>query len=316
MPAAKNNSWDAIIVGGGPAGCNAAMVLARCHRKVLLVDEGHQRNILSHGMHNYLTRDDMLPKDFLGITHEELDKYGVVRLKARADCARILPNNHFEVDVAGNGTQQCRRLLLSTGVTDNIPDVPGMKELWGCSVFHCPFCDGWECTGKHIGLYAQKFNGFGMALALMPFAKKVTLFTDGRHYLRRAQREELNQHGVEVITRRLEKLVADKQKLTGVALQTKEIIPCEAMFVHHGYTTNNELALALGVKCSAKGAALVNRHQQCNIFGLYVAGDAALDAHFVSIAAAHGARAGIAMHESLLKEDNRAALRLNKELSD
>lgn len=311
MPS-EQNFWDAIIVGGGPAGCNAAMVLARCHRKVLLVDEGHQRNILSHGMHNYLTRDGMLPPDFLDITHQELDKYGVVRLKARADCARILPHKQFEVDVAGHGTHTSRRLLLATGVTDNVPDVPGMKELWGCAVVHCPFCDGWEVSGRRIGLYAQKHNGFGMALALLPFTKDLTLYTDGSHYLRRAQREELMHHGIRIVTRRLTHLVADGEKLTGVALNTGEVVPCDTMFVHHGHKVNNELALALGVKCTAKGAALVNRHQQCNIFGLYVAGDAALDAHFVSIAAAQGARAGIAIHESLLKEDNKAALAVNK----
>jgi len=315
MPSA-NNSWDAIIIGGGPAGCNAAMVLARCHRKVLLIDEGKQRNILSHGMHNYLTRDGMLPPDFLEITHQELDKYGVTRLKTRSECARILPDKRFEVEVPGAETHTCRRLLLATGVTDNVPDVPGMKELWGCSVFHCPFCDGWECSGKRIGLYAQRHNGFGMALALLPFTKALTLFTDGSHYLRRAQREELNHHGIRVVTRRITHMVTEGEKLTAVALNTGEEIACEYMFVNHGYKTNNELALALGVKCTAKGAALVNRHQQCNIFGLYVAGDAALDAHFVSIAAAQGARAGIAIHESLLKEDNRAALQLNRALSE
>lgn len=309
----KDKIWDAIIVGGGPAGCNAAMVLARCHRKVLLVDEGNQRNIRSHGMHNYLTRDGMLPPDFLALTHQELDKYGVARHKARAAAARILPDKKFEVDIAGQGTHTCRRLLLATGVTDNVPDVPGMQELWGCAVFHCPFCDGWESSGKRIGLYAQRYNGYGMALALLPFTRALTLFTDGSHYLRAAQRQELNHHGIRVITRRVQRLVYAGNQLKGVAINTGEVVPCEAMFVHHGYKINNELALALGVRTTTKGAALINRHQQCNIFGLYVAGDASLDAHFVSIAAAHGARAGIAIHESLLKEDNAAALALNKD---
>lgn len=180
--------WDVIIVGAGPAGSNAAVVLARMRRKVLLMDDGQQRNRLSHGMHNYLSRDGMLPTDFLQLAHGELDKYGVQHIRARATTARRLGDHGFEVYDSNNEKYLSKRLLLATGVCDDVPAIPGMTEMWGKGVYHCPFCDGYELCDKNIGLYAKRYNGFGMAMALKQLSTSVTLFTDGRGYLTAGRR--------------------------------------------------------------------------------------------------------------------------------
>ncbi|MBA3828863.1 MAG: NAD(P)/FAD-dependent oxidoreductase [Taibaiella sp.] len=300
----KQDIHDVIIIGGGPAGCNAAIVLARSRRSVLIIDEGKQRNLRSQGMHNYLTRDGVLPTDYIAMAHKELNSYKIPILQARAIKARMLATHGFEViDNQGN-KHLCRRLLMATGVTDKIPDIPGMKELWGCGVYHCPFCDGWECHKQPIGLYARDYNGYGMAQALQHLSGDVILFTDGRQYLKPNQKAHLKALGIKVVAQKVKELAIENKKLLGVVLENGELVPLASMFVEHGHIVNDDLLKQLGCNCTNKGAAITNRQQRTSIPGLYVAGDAAFDIHFVIVAAAEGAKAAVAIHNDLLKTDN------------
>ena len=293
--------WDIIVVGGGPAGLSAATVLARSRRSVLIIDEGKQRNLRSHGLHNYLTRDGILPPDFLELAAAELNNYPIAIHKEKV----VLATKEEDGFRLGTEVDQyrCRRLLIATGVTDHVPDIPGMRELWGNSVFHCPFCDGYECKDTIVGLYARKYNGYGMALALRHLTEKVILFTDGAYYLKLSQRRELERRGVDVITKKIQRLQHDGKKLFSVELDGGITIPCNSLFTHHGFSVNNDLLLQLGCKCSGKGPAVTNRKQQTSVEGVYAAGDASFDMHFVIVAAAEGVKAGVAIHNDLLKED-------------
>ena len=296
--------WDVLIVGAGPAGSNAAMVLARVRRSVLIIDSGKPRNERSQGMHNYLTRDGILPTEYLTVAHEELLRYGVQHVRANAVSARKLGDHGFEVTDSNDETYLSKRLLLATGVTDNIPDIPGMKELWGKGVYHCPFCDGYELCDKNIGLYARRYNGFGMAIALRQLSASVILFTDGRGYLTAGQHTQLASRGIRVVSKHISELSCTNDKLTCVTLKGGESIPCDAVFVNHGHKVNNELLVQLGARMTNKGATITNRKQACSIPGLYVAGDAAIDIHFVIVAAAEGAKAAVAIHDDLLHAEN------------
>jgi thioredoxin reductase len=296
--------WDVIIVGGGPAGCTAAIVLARSKRRVLLIDEGKQRNLKSRGMHVYLTRDGISPANYFSIVHNELDEYKVQRLNTRIVKARALADKGFEIVDHGRHKYLCKRLLIATGTTDNIPNVPGMQQLWGQAVFHCPYCDGWESRDGVIGVYAQKHNGFGMAMALRQLSDNIILFTDGKHYLSPLQRQQLQVCKVKVISTRIKQLTYKGRLLKAIELINGDLVDCNTIFVHHGHKVNDELLRQLDCTCTKKGAALVNRKQQTNIPGVYVAGDASYDIHFVVVAAAEGAKAAVAIHNDLLKAAN------------
>jgi thioredoxin reductase len=296
--------WDVIIVGAGPAGSSAAMVLARMRRKVLIIDDGEPRNRRSQGMHNYLSRDGALPTEFLSLAHKELTEYGVQHLRAKAVSVRKLEDHGFEICDSNEVRHLTKRILLATGVKDNIPDVPGMAELWGKGVFHCPFCDGYELCEKNIGLYARRYNGFGMALALKQLSSSVTLFTDGRGYLTASQHRQLEGRGVKVVSTHISELSCSSDRLTCITLKNGVQIPCDAVFVHHGHKANNDLLVQLEARMTSKGAAITNRKQQCSIPGVYVAGDAAIDIHFVVVAAAEGAKAAVAIHDDLLHAEN------------
>jgi thioredoxin reductase len=296
--------WDVVIIGAGPAGSNAALVLARMRRSVLIIDNGKPRNARSRGMHNYLTRDGILPGEYLELARAELAHYGVQHVRAAALNARRIANHGFEVEDSDGKTHLAKRLLLATGVTDHIPDIPGMQDLWGKGVFHCPFCDGYELCDMNIGLYAQRFNGFGMAIALRQLSASVILFTDGRGYLTPGQRRQLDGRGIRVVSSRIGALTCSEDKLTCVTLKNGESVPCDAVFVHHGHKPNNDLLLQLGARMTSRGAAITNRKQACSIPGVYVAGDAAIDIHFVIVAAAEGAKAAVAIHDDLLRTEN------------
>lgn len=293
---------DVIIIGGGPAGLNAAVVLGRCRRKVLLFDTAQQRNRVSHGMHNYLTRDDILPNDFIAICHREIEKYGVMRLQKRITHARKNNEGYFVVRDEEGNLYYSKKLLVATGLTDNLPEIEGFRELYGKSVFHCPYCDGWEVRDKKLGVYARNKEGWELALALKGWSAEVTLFTDGKNSVKPFQREQLTANGIPVISLPIARIEGVEGQLERIVFKNGDVYPCDALFFVNGYTQQCNLAETFGCEVSKKGVVVTNKAQQTNTPGLYVAGDADKDMHLVVVAAAEGAKAGVNINKELQKE--------------
>jgi thioredoxin reductase len=294
--------YDCIIVGGGPAGLNAAVVLGRCRRKVLLFDTAKYRNRYSHGMHNYLTRDDILPTDFISLCHAELEKYSVQKLNKQVNTAQKNDSGIFEVRDENGTVYQAKKLLVATGLSDKLPTVDGFMECYGHSVFHCPYCDGWEVRDKQLGVYARNKEGWELALSLKSWSSHVTLYTDGRNKVKPFQRERLEANGIEVVGTAIERLEHENGMMSKILFTDGNERDCDALFFVNGYTQQCNLAEAFGCEFSSKGVIITNRMQQTNIEGLYVAGDAARDMHFVVVAAAEGAKAGVTINKELQKE--------------
>lgn len=304
--------YDCIIVGGGPAGINAAIVLGRCRRKVLLFDTEQHRNRLSHGIHNYLTRDDILPSDFLKLCHKELEKYSVQRIKKKVVNAKKNEEGIFAVKDEYGTLYHSKKLLVATGLHDTLPDIDGFIDFFGRSVFHCPYCDGWEVRDKKIGVYARNKEGWELALALKCWSDDVSLYTDGRKRIRAFQKKYLDANEIPVITNPIEKLKGQDGQLQKIIFKNGEEVECEALFFVNGYTQQCNIAEAFGCELNKKGVIVTNRLQQTNIAGLYVAGDASKDMQFVVVAGAEGAKAAVTINKELQKEiyDNR--LKANK----
>ena len=310
----RENLFDVIIVGGGPAGLNAAVVLGRCRRKVVVFDSGSYRNRYSHGMHNYLTRDDILPTHFIQICHTELEKYGVLLQKAKVTRARKNEDGYFDVQTEKGQAYRSRKLLIATGLSDNLPEVPGMREFYGKSVFHCPYCDGWEVRDKKVGIYARNKEGWELALALKGWTDDVTLYTDGKNKVKPLQQQHLDANDVPVVRLAIERLEGTNGKLQTIVFKNGEQRACDALFFVNGYTQQCDLVETFGCEISRKGVVVTNQFQQTKTPGLYVAGDADKDMHFVVVAAAEGAKAGVIINKELQQEITTGRLKAAKEL--
>lgn len=294
--------YDCIIIGGGPAGLNAAVVLGRCRRKVLLFDTQQYRNRYSHGMHNYLTRDDILPGEFIRLCQQELEKYSVQKIHNLVTGARKNEEGLFVVKDSNGTSYHAKKLLVATGLSDTLPSVEGLDAFYGQSVFHCPYCDGWEVRDKKIGVYARNKEGWELALALKGWTEEVTLYTDGKNKVKPNQKAHLDAQQIGVITLPIKKLQGEGGQLQKIIFQNGEERDCDALFFVNGFSQQCNLAEAFGCNISKKGVVITNRFQQTNIEGLYVAGDAAKDMHFVVVAAAEGAKAAVTINKELLKE--------------
>jgi thioredoxin reductase len=293
---------DCIIAGGGPAGLNAAVVLGRCRRKVLVFDIGQYRNRYSHGMHNYLTRDDILPADFIKLSRAEAHKYGVEIINSKILNARKNEEGIFVVKDERGTVFYSRKLLVATGLADTLPNIEGFKEMYGKTVFHCPYCDAWEVRDQKLGVYARNKAGWELALALKAWSEDIILFTDGKSNVNLSQKEMLEANQIPIVKWSIARLEGEGGQLRRIVFKNGHEESRDALFFVNGYAQQCNLAESFGCEVSKKGVVITNSYQQTRIDGLYVAGDADKDMHFVVVAAAEGAKAAVTINKELQKE--------------
>ncbi|RDV12561.1 NAD(P)/FAD-dependent oxidoreductase [Pontibacter diazotrophicus] len=296
--------YDVIIIGGGPAGLNAAMLLGRSRRKVIVFDGGKPRNRWARRMNGFLTSDGAKPGEFIQKGREELVKYGV-ELKDLEVASATYSKGQFVVNDADGTVYHSRKLLLATGLKDILPEVEGLEAFYGKTVHHCPYCDGWESQDKAIAVYGKDRSGIGQALAMKNWSADVTLFTDGTDELQRNDLELLEANEVKVEKEKILRLEGEDGNLQHIVLQGGEKRAQQAMFFSEGTKQQSDLGEMLGCEFTSAGVIITRRLQQSNIPGLYVAGDAARDVQMVVVAAAEGAKAGVAINMELQQEDRK-----------
>jgi thioredoxin reductase len=298
-------SWDVIIVGAGPAGLSAALVLGRCRRRVLVLDDDKPRNAASRALHGYLTRDGIAPSEFRRIAREQVAAYDSVQFqRATVTDAQFLSPG-FRVTTSEGVSLQAAKLLIACGVKDWVPDIPGSRELYGLAVFHCPYCDGWEVRDQPLAAYGKgDRKGAGLALELLAWSTEVVLCTDGESELTEEWRKRLARHGISVREERIRALEkpADGSGVD-IVFEGGSRLLRRALFFNTGREQSSELAQKLGCDaCAAPGCTVDNPFQATNVPGLYVAGDASRDVLQVVVAAAEGAAAAMGMNTELVKE--------------
>lgn len=300
--------FDVIIVGGGPAGLSAALVLGRCRRRVLVCDAGQPRNAASHGLHLFLTRDGIEPAQFLSIAREQLLPYDTVKLqRARVTSARRLTGG-FEIAIeAQEGEPEVRattrKLLLATGVVDTLPEITGLAEFYGTSVFHCPYCDGWEMRDQPLAVYGRGENGLGLALELSFWSRKLVLCTDGPAELSKEDLDRLAKRKIEVREEKITRPEGTDGQLERIVFEAGEPLAVRGMFFSTGHSQGSKLAEEIGCKFTSEGCVDTGEYEITSVPGVYVAGDASRLAQFVIVAASEGAQAALAINKELMKED-------------
>ena len=242
--------YDVIVVGGGPAGLSAALMLGRCRRRILLCDLGQPRNRRSHALHGYLTRDGIVPAQLNALGRSELETYGVELREIGVTDAKW-EADRFRVAM-GRDSEEARFLLIATGVVDDLPAVTGLDECYGRSVFHCPYCDGWEWRDRKLAVLGRGREAAGMALALKTWSADIVLVTNG-HRIESGIRDRLaperyrRQDGTDCPPRSFRRAA-----LRGGAFG-RRAAPREALFFTTGQHPQSDLAMRLG--CTLTGAA-------------------------------------------------------------
>lgn len=296
--------YDVVIVGAGPAGLSAALILGRARRTVLICDNGRPRNAASHALHGYLTRDGIHPREFLAIGRKELTPYTTVSLRdigvADAACEA---DGRFKVTLADGTSVRSRKLLVATGVCDNLPEIPGIQAMYGRSVFHCPYCDGWEIRDQPIAIYGQEHRGIGLSLELTAWSRDLVLCTDGPGGIGGDDRARLARNGIRIREERVAALEGRDGMLERIVFESGEPLPRRAMFFSAGQFQRSQLAVRLGCEVSEKGTVWTGKYESTHLPGLYVAGDASRAVQWVIVAAAEGAEAAFAINTDLINED-------------
>lgn len=295
--------WDCIIVGGGPAGLSAALILGRARRRVLVLDAGTPRNHCSAGMHGYLTRDGILPAEFLRVARDELEPYESVALRDAEAVDAEAAAGGFRVRTAGGEWLDASTLLLATGVVDDIPPIEGIQRFYGRTVHHCPYCDGWEHRDQPIAVYGCDDVAARYALAMTVWSRDVIFCTNGYPGVTPELGAELATHGIPVYPQKIVRLEGEGDRLARIVLDDDCVLERTALFFCTGQRQRSGLAAKLGCRFTEAGAVATGDSEATDVPGLFVAGDASRDAQLVIVAAAEGALAAVAINTLLTRRD-------------
>jgi len=297
------DSYDCLVAGAGPAGLSAALMLGRCRRRVLVCDTGAPRNRRSHAVHGFLTRDGTPPAELLTLAREELRPYDTVELCEARVIEAVPVSGGFVVRCEDGREVRCRKLLLATGVVDELPAIPGIEAFYGRSVHHCPYCDGWEWRDRPIASYGREQQGAVLALSLSQWSRDVLVCTDGPATLSAEMRGRLRARGIRVREDRVVRLEGQAGLLERIVFDAGPAELRCALFFATGQRQASELPARLGCRFTDNGTVATGKCEATNVPGLYVCGDASKEAQFVVVAAAEGAEAAMAINKALLEEE-------------
>jgi len=309
-PTHPDQPWDVVIVGGGAAGLSAALILARARRRVLVLDAGEPRNRFASHMHGVLSRDGYSPLQLVEDGRREVRAVDGVIETARVTGARRTAEG-FELETAEGRRIQAGRLLIATGIRDELPAVEGLAEHWGRGVVACPYCDGYEARGSAIGVLAGSLMGLHVAQLLRAYSSEVTVFTALVGPVPDEELRALHARGIRTDDRPVARVASRDGVLTGLELTDQTTVPLDVVFANGRMVALDDLLRQLGVAQTETHVGpwtASDATGQTSVPGVWVAGNSANPAALVPIAAASGVAAALAINAELVSADIRAAL--------
>ena len=300
--------YDVVVIGGGAAGLSAALVLSRARRKVLVVDAGMPRNAPAAHMHGYLSRDGLPPGELLAVGRTEVTSYG----------GEIVPGTvidlgpdgaaGFRVLLADGQRISARRLLVTTGLRDALPDIPGLRDRWARDVLHCPYCHGHEVRDRRLGVLGGTPGAVRYAQVVRQWTHDLVYFT-APGTLTTDERTQLAARAITVVEGAIERLIVDDDQLRGVRLDDGRVVPCDALFVPPRFVPNNHLLVGLGCDVDDDGWITTDGSGHTTVAGVWAAGNVVDPRAQVITAAGAGSAAAIALNADLVEDDVRTAVR-------
>jgi thioredoxin reductase len=294
---------DLLIVGAGPAGSSAALVLARCRRTVLLCDDGKPRNAAASHIHGLLTHEGQSPAAFREAAFASLKSYEPL-IDRRSDRVAAIEGSErrFAFRTSSGLAGRTRRVLLATGLVDKLPPIPGIEAYYGSSVHHCLYCDGYEYRDRRLAAYGEGDKAADLALVMLQWSKDILVCTDATA-LSEECRALLQAHGIALREERVGALEGSRGKLSKIVFQDGSSADRDAMFFVTGCKPGSDLYRSLGCRTDDKGGIDADENGETSIKGVFVAGDASRDVLQIAVALGEGVRAAVAINKSLLRED-------------
>ena len=298
-----DNEWECVIVGGGAAGLSAALVLGRARRRTLLIDAGGQSNRAAHGIGGLLGFDGVPPAELYARGRRELERYPSVEVRD-GEVRAAAAGDGITLDLADGAGVHTRRLLLATGMRYDYPDLPGLAPLWGRSVFHCPFCHGWEVRDQPLAVLAQGERAAHMATLLRGWSDDVMVLTGGPADLSDGDRARLDVAGIPVDERKVRELDSAAGELSAVVFDDGARLPRSALLVAAELRQRSGLAAQLGVKLVATGpvspeAVDIDPLYRTSVAGVFAAGDVCAQMPQIAAAVAAGSAAAVSVMASI-----------------
>ncbi len=301
------NTYDVLVIGGGAAGLSASLVLSRARRSVLVVDAGAPRNAPAATMHGFLSRDGMPPAELLAAGRAEVTGYGATIVAGTVtELVRCAPSG-FQALLDDGRRVTARKVLVTTGLHDELPDIPGLAERWGKDVLHCPYCHGWEVRDQQLGVLWNGPESVRYAQIVRQWTPDLVLFAP-KDTLTPADRSELVARAIGVVEGVVERVVVRDDTLTAIAMVDGRSIPRQAVFVPPRFVPNHALLTGVGCDLDEQGWVVTGPNGTTSLPGLWAAGNVSNARAQVITAAGEGSAAAIAINTDLVGDDVRTAV--------
>ncbi|WP_458127228.1 NAD(P)/FAD-dependent oxidoreductase [Paenibacillus sp. Z3-2] len=294
-----NQLLDVLIIGGGPAGLNAALVLGRARKNVLVIDDETPRNWVTRETHGFVTRDGASPREFRKAAKEQIAAYPSVQFASDTATAITGSDGDFRITTAQGASYRTKKILFAVGKKDLPLDINGLTEVYGKSAFVCPYCDGWELRDQSLVIIVNGDKALHMAKVISGWTERYTICTNGTDSLTDEQREELKQHNVTVFDAPVQSIDSEDGMVKQVVLKDGTTIPCTGIFFQPKLFTGSELPKAIGCEITDSGTVIVDESGKTSVPGIFSAGDAASELYQAITAASLGALSAVSMNHEL-----------------
>lgn len=297
--------FDCAIIGGGPAGLNAALVLGRARRNTVLFDNDNPRNAVTQESHGFITRDGVKPQEFREIAHKDIGKYPSV-VYEKKQITSVIKNDHlFELTSSENEIYQSKTIIISTGLKDVLPEIDNISEYYGKSLFNCPYCDGWELRDKPlVVIIEEQTQGFHFIQTIYNWSKDLIVCTNGKSIFNSEQKHLINNKGIKIMENKIKNFEGKNGQMEKIYFENGDSVIRKGGFVLPQPIQASDFASKLGCEYNSLGGISVDFYGRTNIQGVYAAGDASVFAPAqLIIAAADGLKAAAGVNRDLIQKE-------------
>ncbi|UBM58290.1 NAD(P)/FAD-dependent oxidoreductase [Marinilongibacter aquaticus] len=295
-------TFDVIIIGGSFAGLAAAMTLGRSRRKVLVIDAGSPCNKQTPHSHNFLTQDGKSPAEISKLAKAQVSKYPTVEFLEGFAQKAEKADTHFRVILDSGKEYTAKKLLLATGLKDQMPKKDGFAASWGISILHCPYCHGYEVVDKKIGIWGNGDAGFALAKLISNWSDKITLFTDGQSTLSAEQQQSLDKHHILLNEKEFVGFAHREGQVNKILFADGSAENLEAVFARVPFVQHSDIPKQLSCAFDEHGFVQVDEYQSTSVFGVFAAGDNTTGFRSVAMAVAAGSKAAAIINHQLIDE--------------